>query len=519
MTDLIPVPENTPVPQIETNTRVRGGPGGPANLQAQALLNRISLLSSEIDDFSSPGGSANIGFKQAGLGAVDRNVQDKLREIVSADDFDTLQEAVDTGFAVFANKGDISISSSINATISGTRIYGSGITATRIIQTSLDQRIFNVSADDVSICGISLDYDGTPSYGATAIHCEGANAEFHSFKINRCHKGVEFDGAIIGLLHHFKIYNYSSSALSFIDSADINTDSFLIDALIPENGAEGGISIRNFGEALNFSNGDILNGSYSIITDAQTTTQGQVPAHNSFSNVYFDGSANGSLFAKLFVTEFVNCWWSAGRSGSGNPGMNLGNAIALGFTNCRFAGCGSHGAMVSDQADGVTFMNSMFLGNSQTAGDNVASGLYIAPGSKNIMVIGCMSKNTYFAGLQKYGIEIGNGCTNIIVTDNNVTGNATAGIFKGAGLFGCKIQDNVGYNPVGGSAIPVGGSPFNYTAGPSPETIYVSGGAVSQIIQQGAAIFSSTDKTIHLGPNESMQVTYSSAPFMNRMVH
>lgn len=49
MADLIPVPGNTPVPQIETNTRVRGGPGGPANQQAQALLNRQALLEQRTD--------------------------------------------------------------------------------------------------------------------------------------------------------------------------------------------------------------------------------------------------------------------------------------------------------------------------------------------------------------------------------------------------------------------------------------------------------------------------------------
>lgn len=49
MANLIPVPENTPVPQIETNTRVLAGPGGPANKQAQALLNRQAFLEERTD--------------------------------------------------------------------------------------------------------------------------------------------------------------------------------------------------------------------------------------------------------------------------------------------------------------------------------------------------------------------------------------------------------------------------------------------------------------------------------------
>lgn len=50
MADLTPVPANTPVPQIDRSTRVLGGPGGPANSQAQALLNRQALLSQRTDN-------------------------------------------------------------------------------------------------------------------------------------------------------------------------------------------------------------------------------------------------------------------------------------------------------------------------------------------------------------------------------------------------------------------------------------------------------------------------------------
>lgn len=44
MTDLVAVPSWDAVPQIETNTRLLGGPDGPLNLSAQALLNRSEYL-------------------------------------------------------------------------------------------------------------------------------------------------------------------------------------------------------------------------------------------------------------------------------------------------------------------------------------------------------------------------------------------------------------------------------------------------------------------------------------------
>ena len=54
MTDLIPNPTLDAVPQIETNTLVLGGFGGPANQQAQALLNRQAYLQGQrvsVEDF------------------------------------------------------------------------------------------------------------------------------------------------------------------------------------------------------------------------------------------------------------------------------------------------------------------------------------------------------------------------------------------------------------------------------------------------------------------------------------
>lgn len=117
MTNLTPTPSFDPVVQLETSTLALGGPGGPMNQQAQSLLNRTEFLQERIDgifdeaegllvtasgiapvDKRSLGnwfgallsglGSSIVGFKQSGLDAIDRNVQDKLREMfVTPEDF------------------------------------------------------------------------------------------------------------------------------------------------------------------------------------------------------------------------------------------------------------------------------------------------------------------------------------------------------------------------------------------------------------------------------------------------
>lgn len=52
MTDLIPVPEMSQVPQLETTTLALGGTGNPMNAQAQALLNRTAFLDSAVSSLT-----------------------------------------------------------------------------------------------------------------------------------------------------------------------------------------------------------------------------------------------------------------------------------------------------------------------------------------------------------------------------------------------------------------------------------------------------------------------------------
>lgn len=44
MTNLTAIPGLTPIPELETTTLALGGPGGPMNSQAQALLNNIAYI-------------------------------------------------------------------------------------------------------------------------------------------------------------------------------------------------------------------------------------------------------------------------------------------------------------------------------------------------------------------------------------------------------------------------------------------------------------------------------------------
>jgi parallel beta-helix repeat protein len=115
------------------------------------------------------------------------------------------------------------------------------------------------------------------------------------------------------------------------------------------------------------------------------------------------------------------------------------------------------------------------------------------------------------------GIYLGSSTNDYLITDNIITGATTA--IDNTSTFTGVVLNNFGYNPVGASAVSVGASPYTFTVGPSPTTLYIYGGTVSAIVQDGQTIAQQTNTTVNLGPNESVTITYSSLPTIKKMVH
>ncbi len=89
----------------------------------------------------------------------------------------------------------------------------------------------------------------------------------------------------------------------------------------------------------------------------------------------------------------------------------------------------------------------------------------------------------------------------------------------GTGSFAGIIQDNPGYNPIGASAVAVTASPMTYTAGTSPETLYVRGGTVESILVNSATVAESSPATIELPPNVAAIINFSATPSLTKYAH
>lgn len=99
----------------------------------------------------------------------------------------------------------------------------------------------------------------------------------------------------------------------------------------------------------------------------------------------------------------------------------------------------------------------------------------------------------------------------------------------GANLFGATTN-NLAQQFIGmaspspaGNFITVTASPFTYTAGVAPETIYVNGGTFSNITVKGLLVSNASGggipQTYQLWPGETLTITYTVAPSLGRVIH
>ena len=407
-------------------------------------------------------GMTTIGFLQSGTSAVLRTAQDKMRETISVKDFGALgngvaddtaaiQAAVNAvqaagGGTVFFPEGTYNISSQITSTVAGVTFQGQNRWSSLIRQTTASAKILNLLANFTNIRSLSFIYSGTPTSGATAIYCTGSYCTFEDFVIRSSNIGIHYYLGVAGKITNFEILDYETVGLQIESLNDIFVSNFIMNAGNSTRGALGGIRLIDKAEAVIVCDGDILLGVWSMTTTATVYGLGTRPAYNNFTNVFFDSSALGVLLADIVETEFVGCWFSGGRSGSGFAGCTITQSNSLNFVATRFFNCGGSGCVVGTNAIRVSFVACSFESNSVTAGNGVAHGLVIFPNILDFTVANCKASNGLFTGQQGYGIFINSGTSSGYSICNNIlTGNYTGAIFDGGSGTIKTISGNVGY--------------------------------------------------------------------------
>lgn len=249
---------------------------------------------------------------------------------------------------------------------------------------------------------------------------------------------------------------------------------------------------------------------------------GQVAASIYAVNTFFDnaGAVGAQLVPKsstgiIAKVRFNGCWFS---SASVNGLLIDNSATGGGISAVEIIGAevfsnSSHGIAIN-----VTGAGNGYIGivGGKIAG-NTGVGVLITNGN-NISITGShIGSVGNVAGNTSYGVQVLSGTTNnLLISGNDLTGNTTAAYTNANASTSKIVANNLGYNPIANTGISVGASPFTYTNNTgAPINVFVEGGTVSLITNQGNGVASSTNFMTTLPQGASMQVTYSAAPGMS----
>jgi hypothetical protein len=239
--------------------------------------------------------------------------------------------------------------------------------------------------------------------------------------------------------------------------------------------------------------------------------------------ITFEGGG-GAGASKFLVIEGGNGRISVlGMVGSGGHGTTLEvGGLTQGVTVNGLAsdGCTVAG-IIATGADDLKLSNIVLIAGPSPSGAGIQLGSTVRASLSDFTVLGWADAAVQYPGAVDIKIHDGyiagtrplldsTGATGI-VHDVTIPG----GVPTVTGV-GVKYYNNPPWQPQGAATIAVGASPFTYTAGATPEAVYIRGGTVSDVSKNGRTLFVASPATVMLEPGEAVVVTYSAAPTMER---
>ena len=507
---------------------------------------RLALGSSGYQLSSNGTDAVWAGFVQAGTGPVTRTWQNKARDIINAADFGVTADgvtndtaAMNLALAAAAGKtlvlppGVIVINAALNAiTTNGTFIEGQGVDATTIYTSSLTTNVITFSGvSGGGVRGVSFNASGFRTAGAYIDISSSGNIWIRENSLNASFWGINRSGSTEPChIESNRIQvaaNGSGIRLTGATGSVVITSNLIIgdNATPPKAGIE---LIEVSGVWM--SNNDVYMCGDALLMQPASSNN----CENIFAtgNAWDSGTQNGinvtpSSGGVVQRVHFTNDW-VASNAARGIILAGSGSIKGFSFCNGFLYANGQQGIAVANGTN-IDFSHNAVCGNS-TASSGAVDGINFQPNISGFRVIGNRSgaDDGFASSAQRYGIRVEPGTSNnYIIAFNDVRSNATGGLScLGTGTAN-RVVDNIGYNPVGATAAAnVGTSPATITAGASPETHYLRQSATNTatVTQGGQQIHTLVGATtyhpVHLGPNESYTVTWTTTqPTYTKYVH
>ena len=444
----------------------------------------------------------------------------------------------------------IAIAHSANQTVSNLEIDGSAATAASYnlsakgvsLPCSYNARIFNNYIHDTAATAVATDFGYQSSVTTNLIVNAGRLGQLGA-GANGIGQGLVDAGGdsyvisgntIINPAHYGAYVESQTSGSSPVSIVSITGNTIIAgpNSLASATGAAAGIGNSGSNGAIISGNYVIGYGTYSTVAlwqgisvDAGTLSTASGAATSIVGNVIrsvYEGiqfnyyvvppgtgvAANSTISGNTVLdSQDIGIRIVPNSSGSQLDGIVIsGNVVS---------GSGSAGVAIigAGDANNIGVTGNVISNNGKTVATAYRqSG--IAIGTTNALNLIISGNRIYddSTATQKYAIGINSGTTVTgAISNNDFTGTPTAPFLRN-GTLTARVSDNRGYNPVGAGSTTPGASPWTYTAGITPEILWLYGGAVSSVAKGGTTIATGVPAGIPLQPGESVVVTYSSAP-------
>jgi hypothetical protein len=390
-----------------------------------------------------------------------------------------------------------------------TSVRGACRVGTTLHTTYTSGPMFYLAAgnDQCSICDLDLEgpNDGSLAYAIDAI--DQAGMHVRRVSISGIGQGISITGNTLSqgaVIQDVKMASIMGNG-AYVDTT-IDGGTWERVEIYGGGSSSVGFRVRNcVGMRLvNTYTNSVMTGMW---IDPQATVAGGVIL---MTEAYFDGYAASwsSLYGLRLSPASGGTFNAINMHGGAFSGFGYGMLFdgAGTLKDVLFSGVhitgNSTSAATINHGDGITFTDCFVEGN--------AIGLQLLGGSNIRVRGGRYAAGGYGGGInsQTYGVYVQN-TTDVSVSDLIATPNTTGPVIDAGGNTRLEFRNISGYNPVGVGILTPDPSPWTYTAGPSPEVLYVYGGTITSINKGGAGL---PGPAITLAPNQSVIITYSVVP-------
>lgn len=351
----------------------------------------------------------------------------------TTDDTTAIQSALNLGVDVFLPPGTFKITSTLNFTVAGQRIIGSGISDCSLVfaNGSSDGLVCNAlnscSIEDVKLTGSS-------KTGGALLKVTGGAYLFAARRIywNAAYNGLDFNEVNSALVEASACGGSMTGdyAIRFTGSSGFKSDVLTLRSVgIANSGGSStfaGILWDCYAHTLELDDVRLVRCGYGIKT--QRTTGSDSNATPSFLNatkLEIDFPQKEAIRLDYMADAWITNLYASGGGTSTESGVYIADGCtSIRLTNGRISGMNKHGIHAAGQ--NIIITGQRMYSNSQ-AGSATYSGVYCDATATDVLVADCdIGKSS--GELMKYGLEVAVGATRITYGTNLINGNVTGQI-------------------------------------------------------------------------------------------